>query len=537
MKYTNINIDSPTGQMKYYLEYIPGVESITEETAYRFADNKTINFYDPRTNVIRKGNEWIKSSISDVIYNGFLVGYTQLPGVVGVVTPTTEEGFFVGYTELPGKLGNNYNISTHIISYLNLYFPRFSVETYEKGVKYAINISTWIHGVELILGSYLIDRNDVIASENIRRFANEEYYEYLNIPIIDPWYVTYNSKWRRFREDICGEPMDGNHEMNSTGSILNITIHPVRLTSDNTYTEIENYHGGQNSINISDETHDYLEFNIGDNRDINNYYENRLLVGTELVFNSEYSQDKDGLCEYLKETYRLDDYSLKLEIVVQDDSDVYSYMLMDIDDPWREFDVRTLVDENGNHPLLFDSWDGYKEGMYINMFLHIIPSGSEDSLIYLKSNKILLTPEFFRYLVGKPDDINKIFLEVVDMNIYNINAVNKVSQNIIQMERPDDYKANIIKPVFFKTHNLSNLVIYPGVTQNICINLDSYKSKVNAFILKIEGVSFTEYGRNNSGVIFRIIGNNLPGSVESGTYYILNQDNELITTGKYKYES
>lgn len=105
------------------------------------------------------------------------------------------------------------------------------------------------------------------------------------------------------------------------------------------------------------------------------------------------------------------------------------------------------------------------------------------------------------------------------------------------MERPDDYKANIIKPVFFRSRDLGNLIVHPEVTEQICINLDAYKSKVNSFILQLEGISFPEQGRTAAGVIFKIIGNRLPKSKTSGLYYILSQDSELVTTGKYTYES
>jgi hypothetical protein len=75
------------------------------------------------------------------------------------------------------------------------------------------------------------------------------------------------------------------------------------------------------------------------------------------------------------------------------------------------------------------------------------------------------------------------------------------------------------------------------VTENICINLDAYKSSVDRFYIKIEGTSYSEVGRTESGVIFKVQGSLLPGTVTSGTYYILNEDADLVTTGKYKYES
>ena len=59
------------------------------------------------------------------------------------------------------------------------------------------------------------------------------------------------------------------------------------------------------------------------------------------------------------------------------------------------------------------------------------------------------------------------------------------------------------------------------------------KNKVEIFYLNINGVLFQEIGRNNSGIIFKIIGNKLDKSVKSGNYYILNQDQEMVTYGNY----
>ena len=53
----------------------------------------------------------------------------------------------------------------------------------------------------------------------------------------------------------------------------------------------------------------------------------------------------------------------------------------------------------------------------------------------------------------------------------------------------------------------------------------------------------SEFARVASGVIFRIVGADLPYStneegnrISEGVLYLLNQDKELITTGKYRYE-
>ena len=147
------------------------------------------------------------------------------------------------------------------------------------------------------------------------------------------------------------------------------------------------------------------------------------------------------------------------------------------------------------------------------------------------------------FIISDPNIPQSINLDEVDMNNYNINAVNKVEKKIIQLDRPDNNKGNLIKPVYFRARELNELVIHPNVTENISFNLDAYKSQVERFYLQIDGAVFPEFARVASGVIFRIVGADLPYStneegnrISEGVLYLLNQDKELITTGKYRYE-
>jgi hypothetical protein len=79
------------------------------------------------------------------------------------------------------------------------------------------------------------------------------------------------------------------------------------------------------------------------------------------------------------------------------------------------------------------------------------------------------------------------------------------------------------------------LTIHPAVTENVCVNLDDYKSKVDTFSLQIENCRFNQIGANQYGIIFKVVGATLPQEATEGTYYILNEDYELVTKGKYKY--
>lgn len=153
--------------------------------------------------------------------------------------------------------------------------------------------------------------------------------------------------------------------------------------------------------------------------------------------------------------------------------------------------------------------------------------------IDLKSNPYPLTEQVYAELIAA----DKTILTLPStMNIIKPRFVNQTVQNQIVMTSQTDSKSNIIQPVFFKVRELAQIIVHPEVTENICINLDAYKSQVDRFYIKIEGVSFMEIGRVESGIIFKVKGNLLPGSLSTGTYYILNQDGDLVTTGKYKYD-
>ena len=146
---------------------------------------------------------------------------------------------------------------------------------------------------------------------------------------------------------------------------------------------------------------------------------------------------------------------------------------------------------------------------------------------------MIINEDLIKYFIYDDFEINNIKLNELDMNLYNISVVNKIDNQIIQLSNKEDSKNNLIQPTFFKVVDLSNITIYPNVTQTICINLDIYKSKVSSFILQLDGINFPEIGRTQYGVLFKIRGSKLSNNITSGQYYILDQNLELVTAGKY----
>ena len=77
------------------------------------------------------------------------------------------------------------------------------------------------------------------------------------------------------------------------------------------------------------------------------------------------------------------------------------------------------------------------------------------------------------------------------------------------------------------------LTLHPLVTETISINLDDYKSKVDKFVLLIGNCRFEQIGANKYGILFKIQANRLANDIISGTYYVLNENDELVSSGKY----
>lgn len=479
MNYTNLNIKSDNKVFKYIVEYFDD-PVIDAETVNFYYNDFGIFFYNNDVqNILHEKNYWTEISESDTTTNSLLP-------------------------------------QTHNISSFNLYFPRFSVDTYEKNVFYVLTINTWINGRAIYLGSFLIDRKNTIAPTTTKKFLNDEYYEYVRVQTVDPFYLIYDDEWKLFRQQYCKEYIYNNgNQKNNSASNINITLTPVKKV-DGIWIKLDGYDSSQAALVI-------------DNQNDSNYFSPLLSFDIvdgipqfdcKLVFNELY---EDNLQEYLLETYQIEvdeNFTLKYCFVIGDKENPYKY---------KEHIYSTaqnistfILDE-----FIFDSWDDYTDGMSANVFVIVQKSG-EDVLV-LNSNKIFITQEVFKYLLQQP--IRKVNIDELDMQVNNYDVVNIIKNEIVSIERPNDYKANIVKPIFVKVQDADSIRLHYGVNENISINLDAYKNKVNSFILKVGDGNFYEIGRTNSGIVFKVIGTALPEV--DGVYYILSDDNELVTTGKY----
>lgn len=410
-------------------------------------------------------------------------------------------------------------------SKIRVYFPDYSVDTFHI-TKYAFDINTWVNGNMIILGSYLLSRQDALACKPIKK-GEHIYVEYIEVDIVDPYELIYSDDWKDFRLNaknyINEKPLipTDSLESNNEGSSINFALTPVEEDERSLYVPLTDYDGGQSSMYVKE--FDFLELKS------NFLFNDEIYLHNEIIYNKVYPD----LMEYMKETYNFTDLTqIKYTIIIKDKDNIYG-ILEGVSNS-ETLDISRNEIKNEITGINFNNWNEYIDGMFIMVIVTMI---GEDSELLLRSNEIPLTTEITKYLIGD-NIINKIELNndnLSDMKVYNINTVNKVINNVIQMGNPNESKANLIQPIFFNTREINNLIIHPAVTENICINLDSYKYLVNSFVIQIEGKTFIEKGRTAAGVIFKIVGPQLPKNNQSGVYYILNENAEVVTSGKYNY--
>lgn len=496
----NINIIGNSQTFTYMLEYENGIIGTMSHSTSYYTKQNIVWLMQNNVKYYKEGNEWHNNSALSKSYDYIPEMYDH--------------------------------------SNIRLYFPLHSIDTYINNCSYVLTANTWINGHKVDLGCKIFKHSDTLCNAcGVIKNGNNEYYEYIDLEIIDPYELIYSDNWADFRKNICNEP-DKTNMLNNNGSLLYITLYIVDNHNDK-YIINNEVIGGSNFFNITHSNNDYLTINIETD------LQNRGWKFTTTI-NSQYKT----LLEYLNETYGLKHISndnISYELVIKNNNTLIlgpKVKFNDLNQVITINDIRSKVDSNGNKiPIermgmadFFKSWDNFsEEWKLVGCLIIDDPTYPDENIINILSNEIPISQEIFKYFVG---DVNTQIMQIIDpadMEIINYTLVNKIENKVVHIERPSDTKSNIIQPVFFRVKETEFLTIHPAVTENICINLDDYKSKVEKFILQIEGCEFTQIGSNNFGIIFKVHGKNLPNKTTSGLYYILNENNELVTSGKYKY--
>ena len=493
---TQINIVKNRQKFAYGIEYVDNKTYIQNGFTYSIVDEDVV-FCPTKQhypNILRNENEW----------------YVNNTEQTEEYMPTNSEGTFVN------------------LSSINLYFPTYSVDTYEKGVKYWLEICTYINGKKIVLSSLLLDRQEIKAiNKGPVKIKGKTYYEYVNIPFIDPWYIIYDDNWAEFRQITCFEPTN----INNTGSLISISLFPLDINGEE-YRQLDGYVGGVGSIMLSEDDEDMLSVQLSHDCYIRPDYEIRTgehscSLSVDLMYNDVYEKTEEDLKLYLLETYGVEDDGMKcdIEVVLKNEDNIYKLLR-------HSYDHLIINDSFTKEELAVKNWNEYILGLEFLATYTIY--NNEEELMVLYSNTIPCTPDVFKYFITT--DIDYVKTEEIDMNYFNIDVVNKVQQNIVNVSKPNEYKSNILKPIFIRSYDLDNIIVYPAANDNVAINLDKYKQSVNLFYIKIEGQYFVEIGRTVYGVVFKVDGNVLPNEEKEGIYYILNENKELVATGQYTYK-
>ena len=409
---------------------------------------------------------------------------------------------------------------------LRIYFPCWSIETLDKNChQYILKASTHINGLECILCRCLIDRNDALAAEDEFVIANEKFYDCITVEVPDAYYICYDNSMATFRDlfkwiQPSTDPnIDNSYtysDLNDEGAMIHIELTPVNY-SDNLWIPSEIYHPASNVAHLDPLGENNLRYEILIDPTQNN-------IKGQIKFNPEYT-GPNALEDYIKDTYP--EYYNKL------DNTLFQFYITNKDGIYVKLDNDgiephpNVISENSLMTLdSNDSWSDFIDGL-LAFSIAYIRDANDNTLIQLDSNEIPITPENFSILLGQ-QNINSL-----DMPTYNI--VNKIENNVVNINRPEDYNAHVVTPVFIRTQQTSNISVHPKVIEYITIPLDAYKSSVKTFILKLEDALFTEYSRTNSGVVFRVVGSMLTQEAIDTTYYILNENNEYVTSGNCKY--
>ena len=404
---------------------------------------------------------------------------------------------------------------------VRLYFPQYSVDTFDKGSIYILSLSTYIHGVEVRLGDFKVKRRDALACAPVRFDGMDEYYEYMDFEIADPYSIHYASEGADIRTALGGAANDIDN-----CSILYVCLNPVEEAEEG-YILRNDWGSGQNSLILNEYDNLKLELNYS-------------VEYRELILTLKYNKDiAINLAEYFKKVYNCENISAIFQYVILDKENIYyeqSYTTELVNLEGNSYNFVIDLPEDNN---FFKSWNNWISGLTLKSSVTFFQTTrTDDFFMSIFSNEIPLSQELFSKMVQSAGyDIipTKIDLNSLDMNNVNLTAINKIVKNVTMVTPTDSTKSHLIQPVFYQTRELTKVVVHPSVTENIALNLDSYKSQVERFKLQIEGIVFNEIGRTGKGIIFKVYGNMLPKAADEGVMYILDQNNDLVTTGKYSY--
>lgn len=316
---------------------------------------------------------------------------------------------------------------------------------------------------------------------------------------------------------------------NGTFSIINKFDYPEKGTwKFKTFSDAYEYYNG---IKLDD----YI--NIIDDEDEDGWYdmENKENMQCGVIF--EIFKDKYQKDRVYKESYGFKRENDKLLI------DDFAFKLSSLFINWSQYPgvlyMRCkFVDKYLGKVLFGNVCTLTKEN-----FKYLINNISESNSINIINNNNLNNKRIYTKSdvmdASKFNFLNNIQVKLVNNKINkNDDITNNTTTNINTNANIINNKTKIIyKPIFYKVHDVQSIKLRRNITQNIGISLIDFMTKVETFKIVINGVTITEYARNNNYVIFNIntnaVLNATDTDVTSGEYHVMNQDDEYLTSGNW----
>jgi hypothetical protein len=195
---------------------------------------------------------------------------------------------------------------------------------------------------------------------------------------------------------------------------------------------------------------------------------------------------------------------------------------------------------------IFTNWNEKPEQLLCKIMFYDRLLGIE-----LTSNLVIITKEWFKYLVNDNNYVHRLTdlsfinkengqqdMNVIDLKNNKVNFINTI-KCIVNKKGNDEININkanynqkvIFKPIFYKVKDLQNITLRPNINQKIGINLSDYMSKIGTFKIVIENTEYVEIGRNNIFVIFDINSSNLIN--QSGMYNLIDNSGNYISSGNW----
>lgn len=411
-----------------------------------------------------------------------------------------------------------------------LYWPDYSSEAFGNYTDYRVTISHWEHTKSITDVDVVINPTNSSACVPFK-FEAHEYNEFIPIG----WEVDVNSEELPVKREIKAREW------------YYVTIKPWQGDLETGHVR-KDFVGSQNAFNLLN------DFNMA--LDVRQPYVGHRYQGegpnvyspylTVHIYHGGQEMTLEELQDEVRNMYDDDTIKMEATMYISDDTNIYALALIentslgeiicptpseDIANPWfRPYYNAANEMKFAKTGLLPQWYDTMRIYCWVK-FKRVNEFDEETELIGFRTNMVPVTSTMWAFWKAGST------IEIGNFKMSNFpRTINKTIQQVTNISATTSSHAGIVQPVFIRVQKAANIVVHPAVNENICINLDAYKASVEEFTLKIEGASFPETGRTASGVIFNVVGNDLPANLLSGVYYILNENKDLVTTGRYTYE-